>query len=338
MDSLTHIVLGACIGEVWLGKKIGKRAMLLGAVAQSTPDIDFIASFFLPPAKDLLAHRGFTHSLLFMVLMTPLLSWLADRWRRPHDVSFRTWVYFFSTQMFAHIFLDACNVYGTGWFEPFSHYRISFNSMFVADILFSIVPFVAVMILLFTPLTHRLRKKYALLAMTWCALYLLLGVTFKTIVESAVRKNIREQQIVSKRFFTTPTPLNNLLWYTVIESDSGYYLGYRSVFDGKKRMQLHFFPRHAELTERIQDKEELSLLMRFAQGYYTLEMQADTVVFNDLRFGQMAGWYNPSSGFVFHYYLQNAEGNDLVIQRGRFSNWNMAVVKSLWRRMWGQGD
>jgi hypothetical protein len=45
MDSITHIAVGACIGEVFAGKKIGKKAMWLGAAANSLPDIDFL---FLP--------------------------------------------------------------------------------------------------------------------------------------------------------------------------------------------------------------------------------------------------------------------------------------------------
>ena len=57
MDSLTHIVLGACIGEAMLGKKLGKKAMLIGAIAQSLPDIDFVAALWLGPAENLLAHR-----------------------------------------------------------------------------------------------------------------------------------------------------------------------------------------------------------------------------------------------------------------------------------------
>jgi membrane-bound metal-dependent hydrolase YbcI (DUF457 family) len=43
--------------------------MFLGAVAQSVPDIDFIASFWTSTSENLLAHRGFTHSILFTLLM-----------------------------------------------------------------------------------------------------------------------------------------------------------------------------------------------------------------------------------------------------------------------------
>ena len=44
MDSLTHLVLGAAIGEAVLGKKIGRKAMLWGAFADTIADFDVFAS------------------------------------------------------------------------------------------------------------------------------------------------------------------------------------------------------------------------------------------------------------------------------------------------------
>ncbi len=61
MDTLTHIVLGGCIGEIFVGRNIGKRALILGAVAQSVPDSDIILSFWYSPSANLLAHRGLSH-------------------------------------------------------------------------------------------------------------------------------------------------------------------------------------------------------------------------------------------------------------------------------------
>ena len=46
MDSLTQIVLGAAVGEAVLGKKIGSRAMLWGAIAGTIPDLDVFLRFF----------------------------------------------------------------------------------------------------------------------------------------------------------------------------------------------------------------------------------------------------------------------------------------------------
>ena len=84
MDSITHLALGACMGEAFAGKKLGKKAMLWGALAHSIPDIDFVAAFWLDTTSSLLAHRGITHSLLFCALIAVLMAWLAERWHRPH--------------------------------------------------------------------------------------------------------------------------------------------------------------------------------------------------------------------------------------------------------------
>ena len=133
MDSITHIALGACMGEAFLDRKLGKKAMLWGALAQSVPDIDFIASFWMNTSNNLLAHRGFTHSLLFVAIISVFFALMAERWHRPHNISFRKWLQFFAGVIFVHVFIDAFNNYGVGWFEPFSHIRISFNAIYVAD-------------------------------------------------------------------------------------------------------------------------------------------------------------------------------------------------------------
>ena len=46
MDLLTHLTLGAAIGEATLGNKIGRQAMLLGSLANTIPDIDVLTSLF----------------------------------------------------------------------------------------------------------------------------------------------------------------------------------------------------------------------------------------------------------------------------------------------------
>ena len=43
MDSITQIVLGAAVGEVVAGKKMGGKAALWGAIAGTIPDLDVFA-------------------------------------------------------------------------------------------------------------------------------------------------------------------------------------------------------------------------------------------------------------------------------------------------------
>ena len=66
MDSITQIVLGAACGEAVLGKKIGNRALLFGAIGGTIPDLDvFIGKLLFNNEIDAMAfHRGFMHSFL----------------------------------------------------------------------------------------------------------------------------------------------------------------------------------------------------------------------------------------------------------------------------------
>ncbi|MCB0661277.1 MAG: metal-dependent hydrolase [Saprospiraceae bacterium] len=76
MDSLTQITLGAAMGEVVLGKKIGNRAMLWGAIGGTLPDFDVLANFFMDDMSALAFHRGITHSFLFAFTTPFLFGWL----------------------------------------------------------------------------------------------------------------------------------------------------------------------------------------------------------------------------------------------------------------------
>jgi inner membrane protein len=335
MDSLTHIVLGACIGEAMLGKKLGKSAMLYGAIAQSLPDLDVLASLWLDPVSDLLAHRGITHSILCCVIISPLLAWLANRYHYARGITFLQWTMFFITELFTHIFLDAFNNYGTGWFEPFSHLRISFNAIYVADPLFTIFPVIGTLALLVLPWKSRRRKFWSKMPIVVCGLYLVLCIFNKLNVESAVIKSLRAQHIPHERYFTTPAPLQNLLWMVVAGNDSGYHVAYRSVLDGENKMNFQYFPTNTGYLDTIIHYENVQQLIRFSQGFYTVEKWSDTLVFNDLRFGQIIGWQEPKERFVFHYYLTAPGANELVVQRGRFSKWDKKVLRRFIRRIFG---
>jgi inner membrane protein len=335
MDSLTHIALGACMGEAFAGKKMGKKAMLWGALAQSIPDIDFVASSWMNTTSGLLAHRGFTHSLLFCAIITPLFALIAERWHRPHNIGLLKWMLFFGAVIFIHIFIDAFNNYGVGWFEPFSHRRISFNAIYVADPFFSIWPGIACVALLYLKSRISRRKKWWQMGLGLSALYLLYCLFNKSNINSDVKQILQKQQISYTRYFTTPAPLQNWLWYVVAGNDSGYHVGFRSVFDTKKEISFQYFPRNDSLLLPLSNHEDLHQLTRFSKQFYTVEKWTDTLVFNDLRFGQIIGWQNPRGKFVFYYFLQQPANNRLVVQRGRFEGWNWQTAKSLIIRIKG---
>jgi inner membrane protein len=335
MDSLTHIVLGAVMGEAYAGKKLGKRAMIYGALSQSLPDIDFIASFLLPPADNLLAHRGITHSILFAVVAATVLGFIANQWHRNSQLSLTSWIVFFGLEIFTHLTLDAFNTYGVGWFEPFNHYRISFNTIFVADPFFSIGLMAAFIALLLLKKTNSHRSAWTKISLSISGLYLVYALVNKAMINHSVKENLEQQHISYNRFFTTPTALNTWLWYVVVEDNYGYHIGYQSVFDKNKNISFHYFDRQDSLLGPLRKEHHIRQLMLFSRGFYTIEKYKGTLIFNDLKFGQIMGWENPDAQFVFHYFIKDERQNLLVIQRGRFAGWNTKSVKGLIKRIKG---
>jgi inner membrane protein len=310
--------------------------MVAGALAQSLPDIDFIAGFWASASRNFLIHRGFTHSLLFDLLSSLLLTCLVRNYFKSKIRSVQ-WFQFFLLQSSLHLFIDSCNAYGTGLFEPFSHNRISLNLLFVVDPFLWLFAGLAFIVLLILPSYSSKRFFWQQFCIIGISLYLACSVHNKLKIDRDIRAGIHQQKIEQREFFSTPTPLNIWLWYIVVKTDSGFYIGYRSVFDFKHcPIAFTYIAQQQSLRHRINDRSILYRLTRFSKGFFSLEKRTDTIVFNDLRFGQEAGWYNPTAGFVFQYYFGKVDmDNRLALQRGRFAHWSRASFIALFASIRG---
>ena len=153
MDSLTQIVLGAAVGEAVLGKKVGNRAILWGAIAGTIPDLDvFVGKLLYTNEIQAMAfHRGFMHSILFAVLVCFFFGWvtykLYDFGKRKHTTNLKDWIWLYFLSIFTHPLLDCFTPYGTQLFAPFSNYRVAFNNISVADPMYT-VPFLLCLIIM----------------------------------------------------------------------------------------------------------------------------------------------------------------------------------------------
>lgn len=331
MDTLTHLTVGACLGEAAFSRKMGKHALIWGAIAQNLPDVDTVSSLWLTTSEGLVAHRGLTHSVLFLVAVAPAMALYLRRW---YGVAFWPLCLFFGGQIALHDFLDLCNSYGTGLLEPFSHARFSLNLLYVVDPLFTVGPLMATLVLIFKSKDTRGRRRWWRGGLSATVVYFFIVVAGKQVALHAVDKSLKAGTGTTPDYFLTPTPFNGFLWYAVAEEDKGYRIGYRSLFD-QGGMSFGYRPRQAELLAGLEQTDEVRNLKRFARGYYTVERQRDGLEFNVLRFGQIRGWENPDAPFTFHFYLSPGYSNELVMQRGRFSGWNRTAVFRLLDRIAG---
>jgi inner membrane protein len=79
MDSLTQITLGAAVGEAVLGKKLGNRAMLWGAIGGTIPDLDVFANLVTDEMSAMAFHRAITHSFAFAFAAPLVLGYLLHK-------------------------------------------------------------------------------------------------------------------------------------------------------------------------------------------------------------------------------------------------------------------
>lgn len=335
MDSLTHVALGMVSGEALLGRRAGKRAWLYGALAQSFPDIDFVAAFWSTPAENLLAHRGLTHSLLGALVMATVFSGVATRWHPVAGLRWPHWFGFFGLQLLLHLGLDSLNAYGVGLLEPFHDHRFSAHVLYVADPLFLLPVLVGSVALVFMRVEAQ-RHRLAMVMLALSGAYLVYAAINKVQITRQVAQALEAQHLDSRPYFTTPAPFNTWLWMVTVRDSAGVRVGYRSVLDRTRPLALTYFPQNDSLLHRAKDQSSVALLKTFAMGWYTVEQQGDTVLFNIPRFGQVTGWHDAHMPFVFRYYLDQTDINRLVMQRGRFENWNAETVASFRRRMRGK--
>jgi inner membrane protein len=337
MDSLTHVTLGVCVGEILLSKKLGKKALLWGALAQNLPDIDTLAATFVPADQDLLIHRGITHSLIFALIVGLALAFAAKKIHFKTYMSFAGLAFFFCFQLCLHDLLDTCTSYGTGLLEPFSHHRFSINLIYVADPLFTISLLVAALMLIFKPIANKHRVKWAVAGLVIAQAYLCFASFNKAYIDSKSEKSFGAGNMHPSTYITTPAPFNALLWYIVAKTDSGYYTGYASIFDNRQLpVQLQYHPKNQQLMNQAADQTVAKNLRTFGGEYYTLSKTNGNIYLNVLRFEQIHGWFNGSAPFAFSYPLSGNVNDSMLLQKGRLAGWNATTIQQYLARIMGR--
>jgi inner membrane protein len=328
MDSVTQIALGAAVGESVLGRRIGNKAILWGAVIGTLPDLDV----FVPlgdAVMDFTYHRSATHSLLMLALATPLLVGLMNRFHpqlRGQGMRSAAMVYLvFAT----HVLLDSFTVYGTQIFWPISDTPVAWGTIFIIDPLYTL-PLLAGVIgaLAMTRSSDRghLLNRYGLIVST---LYLCWTVTAKLVVDHRFESELEAQNIRHGDVFTTPTPFNSLLWRAVVMDTRGYYDAYYSLLDGPGRIGFSRYPSDESLLTGIEDSWPVQRLQWFSRGFYSVSLRERDIVISDLRMG-----VEPHYAFNFKVAVLENPHARAVVPELLPAIRELGRLPALWRRIW----
>ena len=331
MDSLTQIVLGAAVGEAVLGRKIGNKAMLYGAIAGTIPDLDIFANFFADKVTALEIHRGFTHSIFFSVLFAPILAFIVTRYEKYKNVKDWSWLFFWA--FITHPILDAQTTWGTQIFWPLD-IRLAFKNVFVIDPLYTI-PFLVFLILAMCQKKEaKKRRFYNNLGLITSSSYLVLTLVLKGISYQTFTKELAAQNIQYKEIQTKPTPLNTLLWTANVETENAFLIGHSSFFD-KKPVEFSSYSKNHELLGNLVNQPKMQRMIAISKGWYTVNKVNGVLYFNDLRFGALSMKPN-ATNFVFKYKIEiDANGVPSFIEEAKDKRDAKKLLSELWERIKG---
>lgn len=285
MDSVTQFALGATVGAVTLGPRIGaRRAALVGGILGTLPDLDS----FLPtddPVQAFTSHRGATHSLLFQAVVTPLLAEPLVRFF--NDLRDRRMLVYLTVYaiLASHALIDAMTVYGTQLFWPFGPEPVGLGSIFIIDPIYTAPLLVVTVWALFRrELSDRLTQ-WLKGALVVSSVYMALTAPVQAWMTTRAHQYLADRGIEPDRLISTPTPFNTLYWRTLAIDGDRYLNVYAPVFGDGDDVTVYVHPRHTGLGNCLVDTLPYQSLEAFTDGFFRFEIQDDKIVMADLRMG-----------------------------------------------------
>jgi inner membrane protein len=221
------------------------------------------------------------------MLAGPVLGWLFTRLYK-NRYERHTWVKLWTLAIVTHPMLDMFTNYGTQFLWPFD-WRITFNTVFVIDPLYTIPFMIFLIIALFYKRHNPKRTKWNKAGLIWSCSYLLWGVLLKLILLAQAPTYFQSGGISVNRVMVTPMPLTSFYWEMIGEDDSNYYVGYKSLFSGFKKEDIEIVPKNHLLLHSLKwsDKNRSEQLRHITNDFYAMEKKNDTVICYDMRFGTM---------------------------------------------------
>jgi inner membrane protein len=327
MDSITQAVLGAAVGEASLGRRVGYRAPLWGAVLGTLPDLDVLYPF-ADAVSAFTWHRGPSHSLFVLAALTPLVVWLILKLHPTTAGQRHGWYRLVLLVFGSHVLLDCFTVYGTQALWPLPVPPVGWATIFIIDPLYTL-PLAAGVLAALLLRRHPARAwRWSLAGLALSGLYLAWSAGAKLYADQAVRGILAREGVAYEHLQTQPTPFNTLLWRVVGVNGDGYFEGLWSLVSPEKGLTLTHHEHRPDLLAGIEGNPAVRRLQWFTRGLYRVVPDGDGVVVSDLRMGM-----DPDYVFSFRVAeIGNPHPTPVAPKRVRTER-DLGRLRGLWQRI-----
>ena len=349
MDTITQIALGSATGYAAGHKKLGKHALLWGAIGGLIPDLDVLLTPFFGQYGEWLYHRGITHSLFFAPVVAPILAWIiwmiARRYRpqsiyaQIENIKSLAWALFFA--LITHPLLDSFTVYGTQLLAPFSDTRFSWPAVSIIDPLYSLPLLITIIYAGFAKQEMRAVSINAAILLS-TSIYLMFGLAQNMKAEELVHQSLFGHQAATAQVFATPTMFQPFLRRVVAMDQDNLKIGFVSTWNPKPIAWYCFSRKHQDVPDAIAEDKGFQIFSWFADQKIWLTRKADdqgnvTYVFTDLRYG-----FPPSTltGFWGIQYVLSKQGEMIKMPQRFFANRAITEqhLKDFYAAIWGESN
>ncbi len=298
MDPLTQGLTGIIAGQAAARRRTIRQASLAGLIGGILPDADVFLHVPHDPLFNLLIHRHFTHSLIFIPLggfIAALAAWLLMK-RRPGF----TRVYLFATLGYGTGgLLDACTSYGTYLYWPFSRSRVAWDAIAIIDPIYTLILAAACF------LAFRKRSRgIALFGLILGLCYLGAGFYARDTAARILMDTAGHRGHKVDRIRVMPTLGNLILWRGIYQSGDAFHIdGVRLGIFGVHRVYagpvIQKFEPRTDVPPQISDAalRDMKRFSHFADGY-VFQFKDDPLIIGDLRYSLLPHQAEPLWGLV----------------------------------------
>ncbi len=314
MDTPTAMVMATTYGVALRGRGLGPAGGLLCAAGALLPDLDGV--FWDDTMQFLTWHRGPSHSLVGIALLTPVMAWVARR--VGSTASFGRLCEAAMLGLVVAVASDLVTWWGTVLLWPFSDARLGIGLIFIIDLWHSAIvsaPFVAwgVQRVRGRALPGAAFRVAAVGSLVW--IFGVCGVGH--LMARAHGAELAEQR-GAELVDVLPQPFSPFRWAHVLVDDRGRTIVFADLIGDREPIEERGFPEVVDagavaavaVTESTAEAELLRWVFRHPRMSAGPEEDgAWEVVYEDLAYQlHLPEWYGPPRFVPFRYRFRVVDG------------------------------
>ncbi len=314
------------MGELLMGRPLGKQAMAWGALFGIFPDVDVLLSLPFSSGLQIAFRQAATHSIWLLPFIAFGIGHGLERLWKRYKITRIQAAGFALTIMAGHVLLDCLTGEGASILWPFLGKRFSLGLLFRVDLLFSMALAFGVLRLIYltlrkppssgkkAPTYDSQRRRACFWGVGLAAGYVCLGMCLKWVAATGFERDLKQRSAIYQKTMIGPARSNLFFWRAVVAREDEFWVGYRSVFESPgAKVRWTVYPQNKETLAGQKSAFEIRTLCRITDPWWVARTHAKGAWIGDLRLPEARAWGDKKDmvdSRLAHSWVFNENGDD----------------------------